>query len=565
MAEEIHIRDAEIRARLMSRRSVLARALVLGVGGCAGIWPERASSARLSTPRYDMRVRLDPSQRRMHVSGVARFPGSAVERQDLSLILAPSASEVAFSCRDRRGVVPISVSDASRASGDRAWTLRFATPIGAGDDVELRFTYRIEGQGLLFYLGPEVCFATAWGMNWYPLSLADSEGMAIGSLRVEAPRGWKVVASHRALSAPRAGGTFRYEIIHPTYFSFAAGPFILTERAGAPQVGIYTLGPGEHAASLAEGTQQMLGVLAREFGPYRFDRFALVEAPRPIAQSSGFNACSLPGFAILNGNAFRAPNVDPMLEWLGHELTHQWFPHTVGLRATPNPLLAESVAEYGGWRVVEEMGGEAAAERLRRIGFAPDPIYSAAAYFQIVANGEDSPLSRPSESPSENAARNVAYNKGGFVFSMLGRQTGVERFRQAFHEITSRHAHGTVSWQEFRRTIESMSGQDLTQFFEQWFERTGAPDFALSWRQDGDRIAGVVRQPAPYYAASAEVRIDGPGGASVTHVIEIAAAAETRLSIPVGFAARDVVLDPHYRILRWTPEYRSLRRAAPRA
>lgn len=549
----------------ISRRSLLTQALLVGVGGCAGMGRMGAFHAAPSPPRYDMNVRLEPAQRRMHVSGVARFPAAAQVRQELSLVLAPSAREVTFSCRAGRGAVPIAVSDAARPNGDRAWTLRFAAPIAAGAEVELRFSYRIEGQGLLFYLGPEVCFATAWGMNWYPLSLADHGGMAIGALQVEAPAGWKSVASHRLLGASRDGRTSRYEIIHPTYFSFAAGPFVVTERPGTPHVSIYTLGPREHAALLAEGTQRMLGLLAREFGPYRSDRFALVEAPRPIAQASGLNACSLPGFAILNGNAFRAPGVAPMLEWLGHELSHQWFPHITGFRATPNPLLTESLAEYGGFRMVEELGGAAAAERMRRVGFEPDPIYSAAAYFQIVANGEDSPLYRPAESPNEAAARNVAYNKGGFVFSMLGRQIGVDRFRQAFHDVTSRHAHGDVSWEEFRRTIERASGQDLAQFFRQWFERTGAPDFTLSWRQDGDRIAGVVRQPAPYYAARAEIRVDGASGESSTGIVDIAAAPETTFSLQSGFAARDVVLDPHYKILRWTPEYRALRPAAPHA
>jgi hypothetical protein len=546
--------------RGVSRRSVLARSLLLSLGGYAGLRTGPVFGSPPTVPRYDISARLDPDQRRMHVSGVARFPPSRHERQDLTLVLAPSASEVTFSCSDRRGVVPISVSDAPRANGDRAWTLRFAAPVAAGVEVEVRFSYRIEGQGLLFYLGPEVCFATAWGMNWYPLALADNQGMATGSLRVVVPAGWKVVASHRAISGPRESGTFRYEIIYPTYFSFAAGPFVVTELAGAPHVSVYTLGAREHAASLAEGTQRMLAVLAREFGSYPLDTFALVEAPRPIARSSGFNACSLPGFAILNGNAFKARGVDTMLEWLGHELSHQWFPHTVGLGVPPGALLVESLAEYGGWRVVEEMGGEAAAERLRRIGFAPDPIYSAAAYFQIVANGQDSPLTRPSQSSDADAARNVAYNKGAFVFSMLGRQVGVDRFRQALRGITARHAHGEVSWQEFQTAIERASGQDLTQFFQQWFDRTGAPDFALSWRQDGDRIGGIVRQPAPYYAVSAEVRVDRANGETLTNIVHIVAAPETTFSLHTGFAARDVVLDPHYQILRWTPEYRALRR-----
>ena len=106
-----------------------------------------------------------------------------------------------------------------------------------------------------------------------------------------------------------------------------------------------------------------------------------------------------------------------------------------------------------------------------------------------------------------------------------------------------------------------MSGKDLAQFFQQWFERTGAPDFTLSWRQEGDRIAGVVRQPAPYYAAHSEVRIDGANGQTLTDIVEIAAASETSFSLRPGFAGREVVLDPHYKILRWTPEYRAMRSA----
>ena len=107
--------------------------------------------------------------------------------------------------------------------------------------------------------------------------------------------------------------------------------------------------------------------------------------------------------------------------------------------------------------------------------------------------------------------------------------------------------------------IEQASGRSLALFFQQWFDRTGAPEFTLSWRQEGDRIAGIVRQPAPYYAASVEIRVDGASGETLTAMVEIAAAPETAFSLRSGFAARDVMLDPSYRILRWTPNYRALR------
>src|SRR5207237_10591696 len=147
----------------IDRRSLLAQTLLLGVSGCAGVGRLRPFGAPPLRARYDMRVRLDPEQRRMDVSGVAHFPASAQARQELRFLLAPSASDVTFSCRDRHGVIPVSIADAPRA-GDRQWILRFAAPVAAGAEVEVRFSYRIGGQGRLFFLGPGVCFATAWGM-----------------------------------------------------------------------------------------------------------------------------------------------------------------------------------------------------------------------------------------------------------------------------------------------------------------------------------------------------------------------------------------------------------------
>jgi hypothetical protein len=548
----------EVPFRALSRRTALASSLVLGASGCAGGLSGQAPDPPASASLYDMSARLEPDMRRMDVSGLARLPPSPSPRTELKFILAPAASNVVFECSDRDGANPIAVSTRTLPNGDLEWTLRPERQIAGSVDV--RFSYRIEGTGLLFYMGPEVCLAAAWGMNWYPLSLADGMGMAIGSLQVQAPRGWKSVGSHRAVSTAEeeANGLFRFEVVHATYFSFASGPFVITEQPGAPQVKIYALGEREHAASMAEGTQRMMGVLAREFGPYRFGTLSLVEVPRPLAQSAGFNGASLAGFAVLNSNAFRAPGVGGMLEWLAHELSHQWFPHTVWLNIPHNLLLVEALAEYGGWRAVEEMGGEAAAEQMRRVGFAPDPIYSAAAYFRIVATGGDSALTRPGDSPSEPVARNVAYNKGAFFYYMLAQHIGVEKFRRALHALTAQHAHGRASWDDFKRAVELESRQDLTWFFEQWLNREGAPDFELSWRQEGDAVAGVIRQPEPYYAARIEVRADGADGQRLTEVVEVAAAAETGFSLRPGFAARDVVLDPAYKILRWTPEYRAM-------
>src|SRR5438045_2276218 len=107
MSQSMDRTEAGVRG--IGRRSLLTQALLVGAGGCAGMGRMGTFRAPPSTPRYDISVRLEPPQRRMYVSGVARFPGAGQERQELSLVLAPSAREVTFSCRAGRAAVPIAV------------------------------------------------------------------------------------------------------------------------------------------------------------------------------------------------------------------------------------------------------------------------------------------------------------------------------------------------------------------------------------------------------------------------------------------------------------------------
>lgn len=160
---------------------------------------------------------------------------------------------------------------------------------------------------------------------------------------------------------------------------------------------------------------------------------------------------------VLNSRAFDAPDTKYLLEWLGHELSHQWFPHAVALHTPPNLYMEEALAEYGGLRAVETIEGPEAAKRMRMTGFEYDPIYSALAYFTLVGAGVDQPLAalRP-----KIEHRNLASTKGSLVFDMLSREIGRADFQHILHEFTRQHRFESITWHELLNAIELGSGKE---------------------------------------------------------------------------------------------------------
>ncbi|HEV8216121.1 MAG TPA: M1 family aminopeptidase [Gemmatimonadaceae bacterium] len=518
-------------------------------------------------------MRLFPAERRIEVSGA--FDGAAADRSrdELTLLLGArfadlSVDVVAPSASAGPAVVEhIPSSQKPRVEGESAdekWRVRPTHPIPAGEPVKLRFSARGTGEtAFLYHIGPDVAFATGWGDAWYPR--IDREGAErAGELTVRVPAGWRVVTGIRLTSSAeeQAQGIFRFTQTLPAYFTFVAGPYTVVSHGGPVPVTAWLLSPRPRIDSLLSGAESMLGVLTAEFGPYAFDTLALVEVPRPLAKEAGFNAFSPRGMLVLNHRALDAPDAKYEYEWLGHEMSHQWFPHALIWDRPGFLYLEEAIAEYGGIRIVEKLGGAAAARRLRMEGYEFDPIYSAAAYFRLVAAGADEPLSGMTAGINQ---RNLAYNKGALVLDMLSREMGEREFQTMIHELRG-PAPKTITWADFTKGASRAAGRDLGWFFDQWLNRAGAPDFQLTWKQEGGRITATITQPEPTYRVHLTLESRGRGGQRARNVVEVMGSSFT-VELSPAFVVEDLVLDPEYEVLRWTPAYRamvdSLRRRPP--
>ena len=58
-----------------------------------------------------------------------------------------------------------------------------------------------------------------------------------------------------------------------------------------------------------------------------------------------------------------------------------------------------------------------------------------------------------------------------------------------------------------------------------------------------------------------EIEVEGTEGQCLIHKIKVSGA-QTKFAFPVKFRVHSTTLDPHYLVLRWTPEYRAAAEAA---
>jgi aminopeptidase N len=142
---------------------------------------------------------------------------------------------------------------------------------------------------------------------------------------------------------------------------------------------------------------------------------------------------------------------------------------------------------------------------------------------------------------------------------------GEREFQTMIHELRG-PAPKTITWADFTKGASRAAGRDLGWFFDQWLNRAGAPDFQLTWKQEGGRITATITQPEPTYRVHLTLESRGRGGQRARNVVEVMGSSFT-VELSPAFVVEDLVLDPEYEVLRWTPAYRamvdSLRRRPP--
>lgn len=537
------------------RRALLILSLAASAFGRPAPDTPRGQNPAGQPAHYELSVRVLPNTRRIEVTGTMRLPPATTDRDRIEFLLWSRMQNVSAQLIEPKDSVPSQELSSDGAEGDRKWTLKLGRPVPAGEPALLQFSYASDGgdPAPQFKISPAGSYAGGGGELWYPQIAFKNRDL--GTLRFSVPAGETVVSNGTLRSTPRqkSAGEYVFSVTEPVKFGFAAGLYTVYRRPGSPPFSLYLLRRRKESQTRAifDGCARVQKFLSGLFGAFPHKEFKFVEVDFRPSIISGLGE-----FGFILADDSKIDDFD--LAYWAHEFGHQWWgdlitgaPNTVG-----QMMLTEGLAQFGALLAVEKLEGSAAAEQFRRSGYR-GKTQSAAGYFRLVQAGTDFPLTAfvPKNQGETTNIHRLANSKGFILLDMLSRRIGREKFAAILRKFIKEKAGGLTSWPELQQAVERGAGQDVRWFFEQWFERTGAPDYQLTWEQDGRTVRGVITQPAPYFRAALEVEAVG-SDRRLLRTIEVVGG-RTEFNWTVPFKVTSVILDPHYKVLRWLPEFHS--------
>ncbi|WP_126176141.1 M1 family aminopeptidase [Tsuneonella rigui] len=214
------------------------------------------------------------------------------------------------------------------------------------------------------------------------------------------------------------------------FFSIQAAKYaVLRDRWNDKQVEIYY--HPAHAYNvkrMAQASKDALAYYTKNFGPYQFDQFRVVEFP-----AYGNYAQAFPGtvpFSEAAGFIIHIDDkngVDFNSYVTAHELAHQWWFHQVlGADVEGSSVLSETLAQYSTLMVMEKRYGPAMIHRFLK---QANEDY-------LKARGSEN-VAEPTLERVEGQAY-VAYAKGGAVMYLLKDRLGEAAVNRALRSLLSK-------------------------------------------------------------------------------------------------------------------------------
>lgn len=374
------------------------------------------------------------------------------------------------------------------------------------------------------------------GAGWYPEIQGSRQTFR---LNVRAPEGILAVTAGRLLGhVTKNGVTVSSWDIERSLegLSLSAARYEFTEQdAGKVKVYGYFLPESRSLAKQYLGaTVTYIGLYEDLFGPYPFEKFAIVENFFPTGY--GF-----PSYTLLGSSIIRLPFI--IETSLGHEVAHSWWGNGVFVNYEEGNWsegLTTYVADY---LYKERSSPEEAAQYRTEI---------LRDYATLVSPDKDFPL-KEFTSRTDPVTRVIGYGKSAMVFHMTRRTIGDDAFWAALKDVYREKKFKTASWDDFRRAFEKRGNRDLKAFFRQWIDRKGAPALSLGGvksvkSKGGWRIEEMLIQKQPFYTLNLPVVVETKGS-MLTKEMEIRDRM-VRVDILTTDRPRKISVDPNSHVFR---------------
>jgi aminopeptidase N len=210
-------------------------------------------------------------------------------------------------------------------------------------------------------------------------------------------------------------------------------------------------------------------------GPYPFEKCGNVQS------KTRFGGLENAGAIFYFENSVTSPGVESLM---AHEIAHQWFGDCATETKWEHLWLSEGFATYMTHCYLEYKYGPdtlkkgMATDRATTIAFEKKRLTPVV---DTSVNGDYMALLNPN-----------SYQKGGWVLHMLRRRIGDSLFWKGISTYYLTFRNSNASSEDFEKTIETVSGQDLRTFFHQWLYTPGHPHVHIDWKYDPDKKSLLI-------------------------------------------------------------------------
>ncbi|MFZ0663630.1 MAG: M1 family aminopeptidase [Acidobacteriaceae bacterium] len=317
-----------------------------------------------------------------------------------------------------------------------------------------------------------------------------------------------------------------------------AGKFI--ETSSAPNIHLFTT--AAHKADAHDYAKSALDIFAyftSTFGMPESTQINIVELPDDTVP-----AYWAPEIAAVAGN--RIPG-KTAFRLLSNTIAHQWWGNEISPASQNDAWITNGMSRYGELMYLQDSAGEGALQAALL-----DVEAGALAYDTI-------PLTSAARLNSFTPQfQSMTLEKGALVFHMLRWEVGRDSFIKILRATLSQFTDKSITTSDFEKVAEAQSQQQLTPFFAQWLDGTGAPDFNDKYavyrlgNNKGFRTIGEIQQNLDLFNMPVQLRIETDGKTANRRIQVVGT--DSQYVVDTFGMPRRIIIDPDDWILKSTPD-----------
>ena len=540
--------------------SVLTSSLTLSLVVLLAIPSWAAEKARLRVDDYQIEAELNPHLHQI----TARAKVKITALQDVAVAVFELNNDLRVTkVLDERNQ-PLA---AERVTQD--FTIRVPLPAGLSKDASTTLTFEYEGQlenadnspvpGLkLAHIGDDTSFLFYAG-RWFPV-IGYGLNRFTSTISVTVPAHMLVIGSGKATAGQAAAPKKPTASVLPTKtFTFVSNK---PSFPGTIVAGIFQEYKSDEAGLdlhvFFKPTHQSQAPAYTTTAVQEFTYFITLYGLPP---SQKLNLVELPGDTLpymwapeMAGLAGPSITEKTNYRLLANAIAHQWWGVSVSPETKDDWWLSDGFSRYSEAMYVENAAGAAGLEEAVK-----DMSVGALAYDTV-------PLSSASKLDIFSTEfQSLATDKGAMILHMLRWVLGEDKYNKTMREFATEFAGKSASMDDFKAIAEKNYGDQLTWFFSQWLDSTGAPEFKLKYttyrlggnyskespaqqeRSPGFRVTGEITQDLDLFRMPVDLRID-TDGKTENKRIEVVGTTSP-FSIETFGRPRRIAIDPDHHVL----------------